>query len=48
MLPYRFRLTVHDGAADDVYVTESPVNEGDDVFDVVDDPDDDPVRLATS
>ena len=41
-------MTVHDGLDADVYVAESPVNEGDAVFDVVDDPVEAPLREATS
>ena len=29
LFPYRFRLTVQDGEAEDVYVMELPANEGD-------------------
>ena len=47
-LPYKFRLIVHDGLDADVYDAESPVNEGDAVPDVVDDPDDAPLREATN
>ena len=49
LFPYRFRLTVHDGLDADVKVAELPVNEGDAVFeDGLNEPDDDPVRDATS
>jgi hypothetical protein len=48
LFPYRFRSTVHDGLDADVYDAESPVNEGDAVPDVVDDPDDAPLREATN
>ena len=33
LFPYRFRSTVQDGEAEDVYVMELPPNEGDAVFD---------------
>ena len=48
-MPYKFRLTVHDGLDAVVKVEELPVNEGDAVFeDGLNEPDDDPVRDATS
>ena len=47
-LPYRFRLTVQLGEVEVVYVADPPENEGDAVFDVVDDPVDAPLRDATS
>ena len=47
-MPYKFRLTVHDGLDAVVKVAELPVNEGDAELDVVDEPVDDPVREATS
>ena len=48
LFPYRFRLTVHDGLAEDVYVAESPVKLGEAVLDVVDEPLEAPEREATS
>ena len=47
-LPYKFRSTVHDGLDADVKVAELPVNEGDAVLLVVEEPVDDPVKDATS
>ena len=47
-MPYRFRSTVHDGLDAVVKVAELPVNEGDAVLLVVEEPVDDPVREATS
>ena len=47
-MPYRFRLTVHDGLDAVVKVAELPVKLGDAELDVVDEPVDDPVRDATS
>ena len=49
LFPYKFRLAVHDGLDADVYVAESPVNEGDAVpDDGVNEPDDAPDKEGTN
>ena len=48
-MPYKFRLTVHDGLDADVKVAELPVNEGDAVFDDgLNEPDDAPDSEGTN
>ena len=47
-MPYKFRLTVHDGLVEDEYVAESPVKLGEAVLEVVEDPEEAPESEATN
>ena len=48
-MPYKFKETVHDGEAEDVYVAESPVKLGEAVLDDgLNEPDDAPDNEGTN